>query len=256
MRAAFALVMLFLVTTSGFAAADVPDQWLLMVRTRNTDPSQEAAFNHWYDEIDVPDVLKVPGFQRAVRGQQLGDGAARPPHYVALYDIHSPAIDKTIIDMLMATWEMIRSGRDTSLLAVEERSYYQLTGDLPGRAKDGRAGSRYLLLERFGLADGHGVDELSAWCARRSIQAVSRPEVVSVRRFELYRVLMFEPTSAPRYLTVYTIVAADDQAAEQDARALLPQAAEGQGHGYAAEGGLSYALLRDSSDAVPHLATR
>ena len=250
MRRVFALLMLALLPLVGIAATDISDQWLLMVRTRNTDPSQEGAFNHWYDDIDVPDVLKVPGFLRAVRGQQLANGAARSPHYVALYDIHSPAIDKTIIDMLMATWNMIRSGRDTALLSVEERSYYRLTADRIGSGKGDRVGSRYLILERFGLADGHDIDELNAWYARRSAQTAARPEVVSIRRFELYRVLMFEPTSAPRFLTVYTIVAPNDRAAEQDVQSLMPQAAQSQGHGYAADARLSYTLIRDSSAAL------
>jgi hypothetical protein len=249
-RRAFALVMLALLPMVGSAATDISDQWLLMVRTRNTEPSQEGAFNHWYNDIDVPDVLKVPGFQRAVRGQQLADGAARSSHYVALYDIHSPAIDKTIIDMLMATWNMIRSGRDTALLSVEERSYYRLTGEWPGRGKDDRVGSQYLILERFGLADGHDIDELNAWYAARSAQTAARPEIVSIRHFELYRVLMFEPTSAPRFLTVYTIVAPNDRAAEQDVQSLVPQAAASQGHGYAADAKLSYTLLRNSSAAL------
>ena len=247
MRRALALLLIALLPAISAAVVDVPDQWLLMVRTRNTDPSQEAAFNHWYDDIDVPDVLKVPGFQRAVRGQQLADGAGRLPRYVALYDIHSPAIDKTVIDMLMATWKMIQSGRDTSLLSVEERSYWQLTQDLAGGGSS-RAGSRYLVLERFGLAEDHDVDALNAWYARRSAQVAARPEVVSVRRFELYRVLMFEPTPAPRYLTVYTIVAPDERSAGQEASALVPQTAEGAAHGYAADARLSYALLKDSAD--------
>jgi hypothetical protein len=43
---------------------------------------------------------------------------------VALYNIESSAIDKTIIDMLMATWKMLSEGRDTPLLKVTERAYY------------------------------------------------------------------------------------------------------------------------------------
>ncbi|HEY6926549.1 MAG TPA: hypothetical protein VI653_23900, partial [Steroidobacteraceae bacterium] len=48
-------------------AADSSDapQWLMLVRTVNTDPSKEQEFNAWYDDIDIPDVLKVPGYRRA-----------------------------------------------------------------------------------------------------------------------------------------------------------------------------------------------
>src|SRR5262249_49493602 len=113
------------------AAAPATPHWLLMVRTLNTDPARTQEFNDWYNNIDLPDVLAVTGFRRALRAQAMAPcaDAAAPceagERYVALYDIESPAIDKTIIDMLMATWKMLRSGRDTSLLQVEERVYYR-----------------------------------------------------------------------------------------------------------------------------------
>ena len=88
-----------------FAGADsavrAERQWLMMVRTVNTDPTREAQFNEWYDRIDIPDVLEVPGYWRARRGQTVPEatstGAASPGeagHYLALYNIGSAAIDK------------------------------------------------------------------------------------------------------------------------------------------------------------------
>src|SRR5580765_1646070 len=116
-------------------AADSSDarQWLMMVRTVNTHPTKEREFNAWYDDIDIPDVLKVTGYWRASRARTIqsptstATQTASPQeqgHYVALYNIESPAIDKTIIDMLMATWKMLSEGRDTPLLRVTERTYY------------------------------------------------------------------------------------------------------------------------------------
>jgi hypothetical protein len=46
-------------------------QWLMMVRTVNTDATKEREFNAWYDDIDIPDVLKVPGYWRARRGRTI-----------------------------------------------------------------------------------------------------------------------------------------------------------------------------------------
>src|SRR5262249_60567009 len=90
-------------------AADSSDarQWLMMLRTVNTDRTKEREFNAWYDDIDIPDVLKVPGYWRARRGRTVplttspvAQTAEREEqaHYVALYNIESSAIDKTIID--------------------------------------------------------------------------------------------------------------------------------------------------------------
>ncbi len=102
---------------------DVSTQWLMLVGTRNTDPTQDVAFNKWYDDIDIPDVLKVPGYRRARRGLRQnvsGSPASALPRdegpYVALYDIETQNIDRTIIDMLMAARKMDATGRSTDLL--------------------------------------------------------------------------------------------------------------------------------------------
>src|SRR5262245_42146150 len=75
------------------------DAWLRMVATRCTDAARETEFNAWYDDIDIPDVLEVPGYQRARRGVRLGgaDSAVETlpdneGRYVALYDISAASI--------------------------------------------------------------------------------------------------------------------------------------------------------------------
>ncbi len=106
------------------------DDWLMMVTTHNTDPRRSADFNDWYDRIDIPDVLQVPGYMRARRGaRQAADSRAvdasdAQSEYVALYDIKSRYIDKTIIDMLMASWGMEKAHHSTDLLKVTERVYF------------------------------------------------------------------------------------------------------------------------------------
>src|SRR5262249_47343306 len=144
-------------------AADSSDarQWLMMVRTVNTDPTKEREFNAWYDDIDIPDVLKVPGYWRGRRGRtkQLkappGPRTAQPQEQgdsPALYNIESSAMDKTIIDMLMATWKMLSEGRDTPLLKVTERVYYHQYAPAfafaTATAESGNS-KHFLMLERF-----------------------------------------------------------------------------------------------------------
>jgi len=200
------------------AAPDGTDDWLLMVKTRNTDPAQQAAFNRWYDDIDIPDVLKVPGFTHALRGARLtrlpipsGDTDVSDG-YVALYDIRSTDLDKTIIDMLMASWRMDQVGRSTPLIKVVERVYYHALGTtILGRRG---SGERYLLLQRFG---GPEEDARNGSIWQAYLQAIRNDQtdssVEKASRYELYRVLMHEAHDAPAFLTVLEIDAPSDQRA-------------------------------------------
>jgi hypothetical protein len=47
------------------------------------DPEHEAAFNRWYDETHVPDILACPGWLSAKRFVSVGDG----PRYAAAYEV-------------------------------------------------------------------------------------------------------------------------------------------------------------------------
>ena len=102
--------------------------WFYLVKTKPTDMLREAEFNSWYDDIDIPDVLAVPGFQRAQRavGLQLDEYPnvnldAREGKYAALYDIESDDIDKSIIDLYVAARKMSAFGRSSDLLKVVEK---------------------------------------------------------------------------------------------------------------------------------------
>src|SRR5262245_20417716 len=77
---------------------------LLLVLTRNTDPSRLDEFNAWYDG-HVHDVMKVhPGFVAATRYQaaslQVG-GVEAPYSHLALYEIETDDLP----DLLSAAQE-------------------------------------------------------------------------------------------------------------------------------------------------------
>jgi hypothetical protein len=196
--------------------ADSAHDWLMLVATNSTDAGKEAEFNAWYDDIDIPDVLEVPGYMRARRGHKeapsvgvassaaVSSSGRVAGKYVALYDIESPNIDRTIIDMLMATRKMESRKRSTPLLEVVERLYYRRmaspvedprTASVTGR-------SAYLYLERLD--------------ARHAPDLMKTPGVVRATEYELYRVLMVDPIVVPRFLTIYEIRAdSAEQALEQ-----------------------------------------
>ncbi len=215
-------LLLSLFAAGGAAAqsgAPTGHSWLMVVTTQNTDPKQEAAFNDWYDRIDIPDVLEVPGYERARRGleQRLpGDASSDEPlNYVALYDIDSSDIDKTIIKMLMASWGMEKTHHSTPLLKVTERVYFQedrAPRDLPPRSAAGA--HHYLYLAKFaGPAEPAARRKFNRWYDHDFMPAVLAARgVTRITRYRLYWVLMDKPVPVPEFLSVIEIDA--DSAAE------------------------------------------
>jgi hypothetical protein len=64
--------------------------WFYLVKSKPSDPAREAEYNAWYDDIDVPDVLEVPGFMRARRAVAVTlpgsvGGAASEPIFVSSF---------------------------------------------------------------------------------------------------------------------------------------------------------------------------
>ena len=217
---AFLLALSAAGSAAAQSSAPTGHSWLMMVTTQNTDPSQEAAFNDWYDRIDSPDVLEVPGYERARRGleQRLpGDASApdKPLNYVALYNIESCDIDKTIIKMLMASWGMEKTHQSTPLLKVTERVYFQedrAPRDPPPRSA--ASAHHYLYLAKFaGSAEPAARRAFNRWYDHDFMPTVLAARgVTRITRYRLYWVLMDKPVPVPEFLSVIEIDA--DSAAE------------------------------------------
>jgi hypothetical protein len=197
-------------------ASEPERPWLMMVSTKSTDTTRDAQFNEWYDKIDIPDVLQVPGYKRARRGLRIElpqlprSGVVDDNSYVALYDILSPNIERTMIDMLMASRKMEATGRSTDLLKVTERLYFRELSSSSQPSAQRQSGKKtYLLLERVDCCrDAATAAQLNDWYTVRHIpDMLGIPGFVRASRYELYRILMIEPRSAPRFLTVYEISA-------------------------------------------------
>ena len=205
MRAVVALLLVLLATASASADPVAQDRWLMLVRTENTDPAQEAAFNHWYDDIDIPDVLEVPGYQRARRGaaQPAAANAGRG-RYLALYDIHSSAIEQTIELMNRLARDMPKQGRSTPLLEVTERIYYSLHRETREGTPAVQASPTFLVLSRFDASEKSD----AAYDATLAT-TLATPGVLRATRYQLYRVRMDQPFETARFLTVFEVAAPD-----------------------------------------------
>lgn len=60
-------------------------QALLLMMTDVAD-EHEAAFNAWYNDVHIPELLELPGFISAERFRQVGPGI----RYLALYRLTGP----------------------------------------------------------------------------------------------------------------------------------------------------------------------
>jgi len=208
------------------ASAAETREWLMMVKSRNLDPAQTAAFEHWYNDVDIPDVLAVPGYERARRGHAV---TGEQP-YVALYTIGSADIDKTIIGMLMASWRMDQIGHGTPLIKVTERLYYQRAGK--GIPADATAKPTHLYL--------HRADAIPSAAVRTVVKQGLADSAVPYR---IYQVLMHEPVAVPKQLMLFELTAGSDAAAEDQVRR-IQQTLGGTG-GCGADCETLYKLLLD-----------
>jgi hypothetical protein len=68
------------------------ENYLLMVQVNCTDPLREKEFNQWYDEIHLPDMLKVPGLIKAIRYLNLNPETNKRPIFFILYEIETEYI--------------------------------------------------------------------------------------------------------------------------------------------------------------------
>jgi hypothetical protein len=233
--------------------------WLMLVGTRSTDAARDSDFNKWYNEIDIPDVLKVAGFRRARRGERISI-AALPPQvpegeidqYVALYDIESPDIQRTMLDMLMASKKMEMTGRTTDLLKVVERVYFRQLGSTRAPARVPASGKhRFVFLERVECCrDGATENQLDDWYDTQHVpDMLTLPGITRITRYQIYRVLMVEPKTVPKFLTLYEFQG-DSPTEFVDARYRLNASLQATGKMsdlFREQGSAVYQVIRDIS---------
>ena len=207
--------LLALPAQAGDSAKTKPgDHWFYTVKTMSTDPAKDVEFNAWYDDIDIPDVLDVDGFMRARRAKLAAvDGrpelAQAEGNYIALYDIETSDIDKTIIDLYVAARKMNALGRSTDLLKVTEANYYHRLKSIPSSSAPAD-GERFVLVQKI-LCCAKAKDRAAfvKWFERRFEPEVGTVSGLSLLElYELYRVMeptAMKPEELPHFLIVYEV---------------------------------------------------
>jgi hypothetical protein len=61
-------------------------EWLLVVDV-TVDPEVEGAWNDWYDNKHLPEIVECPGFVSGARYRASGNDSAR---YLTVYEIAGP----------------------------------------------------------------------------------------------------------------------------------------------------------------------
>jgi hypothetical protein len=61
----------------------------IMLVTVDIPPDKERAWNDWYNNEHVPDILKCPGFKRVGRFERLQGSGTR---YVTIYELNCPNV--------------------------------------------------------------------------------------------------------------------------------------------------------------------
>jgi hypothetical protein len=61
-----------------FVAASRPTRGILLVLSNCKDPAREAAFNRWYEDIHVADILETGAFHTAYRYESVDPPRRRP----------------------------------------------------------------------------------------------------------------------------------------------------------------------------------
>src|SRR5712691_10684939 len=64
----------------------------LIVVSACTDPSREDEFNHWYNDIHLPVILRLPHFVSATR-YEIAKPAPGEGKYVAVYELDTDDVE-------------------------------------------------------------------------------------------------------------------------------------------------------------------
>ena len=112
----------------------------------DVDPEHEEAFNRWYDEIHVPDIIAVEGFSAARRYKLSGPaprGHEPVSRYLALYEMDTDDTRAAMQKLGEAVgglreagrmFEQMKVGSSATYVAVADR---QLQADRREYEKDG-----------------------------------------------------------------------------------------------------------------------
>ena len=182
-------------------------RWLLMVEM-NCEPSREAEYEAWWQEVHVHDVLASPGYRRGrfFRIREPRDGRGR---YLILWDVETADIERTMRERTERRDKEHAGGRHPAglMYPVWRNLAWRETFSLLAPQNSAGAGCWLNLVEQN--CDPKREAQYHAWYNETHIpDALKTPAFVSARRYEAR-----EPRDGRgRFLAAYEIETDDMEA--------------------------------------------
>ncbi|MFQ6026184.1 MAG: DUF4286 family protein [Dehalococcoidia bacterium] len=167
---------------------------LLMVYT-DIDTEHDAAFNAWYNEEHVGDLLSLPGFLSGARYQAVQGG----PRYLACYELESPAALETpeYLETRRNPTEGTRRWGPSSLGRNYVRNVYtQIYPQEIDPNTQGRGMAPALQIGRMDVPPEIEAKYNEYYDTVRTPNNLQSPGCIAVRRYHAVE-------GGPKYLTVY-----------------------------------------------------
>ncbi len=98
------------------------EKWWMVIASNCKDKNRETEFNEWYERVHVPDVLRgSPDFKKATRYQIMGSGHENQGKYLAIYEIETNDLKKTMEAHARNMENVRKAGRFSELFARVSR---------------------------------------------------------------------------------------------------------------------------------------
>ena len=108
------------------------EKWILEVKSKCRDMvdgyqfEDDDAFNDWYNNVHIPDIMKaMPEFKSARRFMNPDFSTLETGKYLALYEIETDDINKTMGRLLEAVRKIEKQGRMSPLLQTVSMTVYK-----------------------------------------------------------------------------------------------------------------------------------
>jgi hypothetical protein len=205
------LALTLLLTASGAIAAGPTTPQTkpyAMVVLTNAKPGSDAAFNAWYSNRHVHDVVKIPGFVSAQRFRWAPTAGAEVPkfRYFAQYELQSNDVAASVAELYRRNGTPLLPSSDAMDPNVYFAVYEPITATLksPQPLSMHAASKAYTMLVLTNPKPGRE-DEFNQWYTERHIHdVVNIPGFVSARRFR-YAELPDTPPPKFRYFATYEL---------------------------------------------------
>ena len=205
---------------------------LLIVLSGSVSPERDEAYNDWYTNVHLPDVLAVPGYVRATRYKAFPGERSFDQEYMALYELEVEDLDalRAVSDEHMRRIEaneMHRSPPDTIDRENVRSMYYIETGPRLGDHDDM---PETVFMPFTESASKEEDEEFNRW-----YQEVHLPEVLGVPGFSAasrYKETGMNMTGRPwpirfPYLAVYELADGSKDAFDAAMKELRRRITEG-----------------------------